>query len=270
MTFRAPWSCVWIAFAVGCSDGTFSEAEEGSGGVNGGGVSADGGSGATAAPGAGAGGGSTGGSASSSGGSGLGSPAASGGATAGGTGPSSGGGGPGTGGSQPATGGSAPAGGSGGTSTQGAHHETHSEPGATGDEPNGMIPVCCTPSAEEQAQIDAVFELLNAYRVSRGLSALSTDLDLQAAIEGHCHHMAAHAFFSHDAPESVVRSFSARASACGARANGENIASGYRTTEEVMTGWKNSPGHDQNMLGARWTRVGIGNYEREWGQIFGQ
>ena len=112
--------------------------------------------------------------------------------------------------------------------------------------------------------------LLNAYRVSQGLSALSTDLNLQAAIEGHCHHMAVHSFFSHDAPEPVISRFTARAEACGARANGENIASGYRTAEDVMTGWKNSPGHDENMRGARWTRVGIGYYEREWGQVFGQ
>jgi hypothetical protein len=39
---------------------------------------------------------------------------------------------------------------------------------------------------------------------------------------------------------------------------GENIAAGYSTAEAVFTGWKNSPGHDANMLNTNFTVIGIG------------
>lgn len=38
---------------------------------------------------------------------------------------------------------------------------------------------------------------------------------------------------------------------------GENIAMGYTTPEAVMEGWKNSPGHNANMLRSYFTDVGI-------------
>jgi uncharacterized protein YkwD len=112
---------------------------------------------------------------------------------------------------------------------------------------------------------------LNEHRAANGLSALAYDTELEATIQGHCAHMAQHSFFAHEAPEASVTSPWDRAEACGTTANGENIAQGQRSPADVMTGWKNSSGHNQNMLG-RYTRVGIG-YEdsgRYWGQIFGQ
>jgi len=125
------------------------------------------------------------------------------------------------------------------------------------------------PSAAEQTSIDGVFTLLNQYRVSKGLGALANDAKLQATIEGHCHHMGVHTFFSHTAPESSISSPWTRANKCGTSANGENIAAGYGSPQAVMDGWKNSPGHNANMLGAGFKRVGIGKYGSYWGQIFG-
>ena len=39
---------------------------------------------------------------------------------------------------------------------------------------------------------------------------------------------------------------------------GENIAFNYPTTDAVMTGWMNSPGHRANILGADYTEIGVG------------
>jgi uncharacterized protein YkwD len=113
-----------------------------------------------------------------------------------------------------------------------------------------------------------VFQLLNDYRIASGLSALANNTQLEETIQGHCRHMAAHSFFDHTAPESVVSSPWDRAELCGTSANGENIAMGYRSPEEVMTGWQNSDGHNRNMLGSSWSEVGIGEHENYWGQIF--
>lgn len=51
---------------------------------------------------------------------------------------------------------------------------------------------------------------------------------------------------------------------------GENIALQQRTPAQVMTSWKNSAGHNMNMLNPGHKRVGIGVYELRWGMIFGQ
>lgn len=155
------------------------------------------------------------------------------------------------------------------------HRETMNLAGATGSESGGLIPVCCVPSAAEKADIAEVFRLLNAHRAANGRAALSYDDELEAAIEGHCHHMAAHDFFDHTAPEAAVASPWTRAGLCGTSASGENIAAGQRSPAAVMESWKNSSGHNANMLNASFKRVGVGKasggaWGVYWGQIFGQ
>jgi uncharacterized protein YkwD len=142
-------------------------------------------------------------------------------------------------------------------------------PGATGQEPDGNIPVCCAPTDVDRGAIDEAFALLNEHRSSRGRAPLVYDSALESAIQGHCMHMSLHDFFSHNAPESAVSSPWDRASMCGVDAHGENIAWGYDTAQEVMSGWKWSPGHNGNMLNSKFKRVGIGKYGTYWGQLFG-
>ena len=133
----------------------------------------------------------------------------------------------------------------------------------------------CIPSSAEKAFIYDVLGQLNTYRLNSGLNALEYDLTLEAAMEGHCHHMAEHGFFSHthsyaNEPESQTPSL--RTAANGAGATGwENIAVGYGTPSAVMAAWKASSGHNANMLQSSHTRVGIGYYSsgNYWGQIFG-
>jgi uncharacterized protein YkwD len=122
--------------------------------------------------------------------------------------------------------------------------------------------------AADKAFVDEVFRLLNEHRASNGRAALTFDPALGAAIQGHCEHMATHAFFSHTAPEASVASFTARSQARGAASTGENIARGQRNPAQVMMSWIAS--HNANMLNTSWRRVGIGHYRGNWGQIFGR
>ncbi|MDQ2645317.1 MAG: CAP domain-containing protein, partial [Myxococcota bacterium] len=144
--------------------------------------------------------------------------------------------------------------------------------GATGDEPNGEIPVCCAPSVTESTAIEEVFNLLNAHRMDNGVDPLEYDTELEAAIQGHCLHMSQHTFFDHEADEEGVVLPWDRAKLCGTSANGENIAQGQRSPAAVMEAWTESQGHNENMLNPRFKRVGIGYVAdgRYWGQIFGQ
>jgi uncharacterized protein YkwD len=134
--------------------------------------------------------------------------------------------------------------------------------------------VCCVPSTQEKQYITEVFNLVNQHRQANNVGPLTYDDKLEAAIEGHCHHMATHDFFSHSAPESSISAFTARASLCGTSASGENIAAGQGSPADVMSSWKNSPGHNANMLNGGFSRIGIGFYAggpwgTYWGQIFG-
>jgi uncharacterized protein YkwD len=40
---------------------------------------------------------------------------------------------------------------------------------------------------------------------------------------------------------------------------GENIAAGQQTAQAVFNAWKNSSGHNANMLKASFTQIGIGH-----------
>ena len=49
---------------------------------------------------------------------------------------------------------------------------------------------------------------------------------------------------------------------------GENLASGQRTPQEVVTSWMSSPGHRENMLMPGFREIGVGFYENRWVQKF--
>jgi uncharacterized protein YkwD len=142
--------------------------------------------------------------------------------------------------------------------------------GGMGGEPGGVIPVCCLPTAAQKAEAMAVFNLLNVYRQQMGRTVLTYDDKLEASIQGHCEHMQRHDFFDHVAPEQSVKDPFVRAPLCGTPANAENIAYGQPTPAAVMTAWKNSPGHNTNMLHPSWKRVGVGRAGVYWGQVFAQ
>ncbi len=57
------------------------------------------------------------------------------------------------------------------------------------------------------------------------------------------------------------------------RTAGENIASGQRTAQAVVTAWMNSEGHRKNILNPNFTEIGVGyatksNGTPYWTQMF--
>jgi uncharacterized protein YkwD len=133
------------------------------------------------------------------------------------------------------------------------------------------------PSAAVMAQYEAeVVQLTNDQRVARGCKALRTDSRLTQAARAHSGDMVAQRFFSHTG--SNGSDFVAREVAAGypkRDAAAENIAWGYRTPKEVVTGWMNSSGHRANILNCASTAVGVGvvynqNGAPYWTQDFGR
>jgi uncharacterized protein YkwD len=96
---------------------------------------------------------------------------------------------------------------------------------------------------------------LNAYRGSHGLGPARLDPALTAMAQRQADAMVAANQMSHD----VAGSFASRLAGSGVDATeaGENLGEGYYSLQEAMTGWRNSPGHNANLLMTNATRLGI-------------
>ncbi|MCA9864652.1 MAG: CAP domain-containing protein [Thermomicrobiales bacterium] len=112
-------------------------------------------------------------------------------------------------------------------------------------------------SVEEQ-----LLELINAHRDDNGRAPLLWDDRLSEAAQNHSDDMTAHKFSSHTGSNgSSVRD---RLDAVGYPASGywgENIyqsAPNDPSAQAAFTWWKNSDGHNANMLSTNFTRIGIG------------
>lgn len=100
----------------------------------------------------------------------------------------------------------------------------------------------------DTAMAEEITSQLNAYRISQGLSALTTTTELTKAANVRAYETSY--YFDHTRPNGET---------CFSVSNaiyGENIAGGYVTATSVMTAWKNSSGHNANMLGG-YSTVGI-------------
>ena len=105
----------------------------------------------------------------------------------------------------------------------------------------------------------AFLTLINNHRQANGRGPLTLSTSLYNASEDHSYDMGARNYFSHNTPEGVTPWDRIRAA--GYTYNtwlGENIAAGYGTAQTVYNAWLNSPGHNDNMLGANFRAIGIG------------
>lgn len=109
----------------------------------------------------------------------------------------------------------------------------------------------------------AFLALINDYRRSNGLGALTVDVSLNAASEWMSADMAAKGYFAHT--DSLGRDPFQRMAAFGYTAatwKGENIAAGYGSAAQVFEGWRTSAGHNANMLNGNYRTIGIGRAAR--------
>ena len=101
-------------------------------------------------------------------------------------------------------------------------------------------------------------DLANKERTSKGVHALTHDLELSKIAQRKAEDMANLGYFDHTSPtygsvENMLATFKYTWTAFG-----ENIAMGYRTPEEAVNGWINSPGHHRNMVDKNFTHIGTG------------
>ncbi len=120
------------------------------------------------------------------------------------------------------------------------------------------------PNAETKAIRD-----MNRYRMLIGLPPCAIDPRLCKAARDHSRDMHEKDFFSHTSPVPGKKSPWMRAKLEGTTAKAENIYSGNANGKSANKAWWYSPGHHRNMLNPGNRRVGMGVYEEEWTQMFG-
>jgi uncharacterized protein YkwD len=111
---------------------------------------------------------------------------------------------------------------------------------------------------------DAILDLVNQHRVSQGLTEIKRDQTYASAYAvEHTQYMIDKAKISHD--NFVVRSEALKGR--GALIVGENVAYGYKTAEDVVHAWLNSPGHKKVIEGL-YTHSGFGIVPNDRGDYY--
>ena len=142
------------------------------------------------------------------------------------------------------------------------------------------------PAAEDAPAVARrVLELTNQARArSRRCGgkafAAAPPLEPAAALDkaalAHAQDMAAHSYFSHQARDGKTPAQRATRAGYRWRTIGENIAAGPGTAEIVVKGWLESPEHCANLMGPRYTEMGVAyavdpasKHGIYWVQLFG-
>jgi uncharacterized protein YkwD len=107
---------------------------------------------------------------------------------------------------------------------------------------------------EEQTFLSTI----NSYRAQNGLGPLAENATLDGVAEWMANDLATHNYFAHQ--DSLGRDPFARMDDLGYSYNtwrGENLVAGVESSSEAFRMWSTSPPHNENMLGANYTVIGI-------------
>ncbi|HZU76130.1 MAG TPA: CAP domain-containing protein [Dehalococcoidia bacterium] len=110
-----------------------------------------------------------------------------------------------------------------------------------------------TPDTEEQNMLN----LINSYRGSEGLAALTLSPTLMAAAAWKSQDLASNHYFAHD---DATRSWSQRLVDCGYTFSAnvaENLAAGNATATLTLEQWRTSAAHNANLLNPAMKAIGV-------------
>jgi uncharacterized protein YkwD len=101
-----------------------------------------------------------------------------------------------------------------------------------------------------RTQLDAQMarDLVNAYRKDKGLKPLKLSPELTAAAKAHATDLAKWDRISHYGSDGSNPWDRVKRTGYKARLTAENVGTGQIDFSEVMKGWKDSPGHNKNLL----------------------
>jgi len=103
----------------------------------------------------------------------------------------------------------------------------------------------------------SVLVQMNAYRAKNGLGPLHFDARLNLAADDRMRDMEDLEYWAHDAPDGRSPFVWLKPRGYDFRSAGENLATGFETTELMVQGWMESAGHRANILSEDYDDVGI-------------
>lgn len=118
--------------------------------------------------------------------------------------------------------------------------------------------------------------LINKYRKTKGLSTVTIDSTLTETAKLHSRDLAKHDRISHYGSDGTNPWDRVERSGYNPQLAAENVGTGQLTIKEVMQGWKESPGHNKNLLLPDAKHIGIAlvydpksEYKTFWTLILG-
>lgn len=99
-----------------------------------------------------------------------------------------------------------------------------------------------------QLNVEKARDIINQYRRDNGLKPLTINAELTAAAKAHSRDLAKWDRISHYGSDGSNPWDRVKRVGYKARLAAENVGTGQVTFDEVMKGWKNSPGHNKNLL----------------------
>lgn len=106
--------------------------------------------------------------------------------------------------------------------------------------------------------VDGLLQATNSQRASNGKGALSVNGQLNSAAQAKAQDMVNRNYWSHNTPDGQTPWTFINATGYKYQKAGENLAYGFGTSTETVSGWMNSPSHRDNMLDSSFTNVGFG------------
>lgn len=100
-------------------------------------------------------------------------------------------------------------------------------------------------------------DLINQYRKDKGLKPLKLNAELTAAAKAHSRDLSKWDRISHYGSDGSNPWDRVKRAGYKAKVTAENVGTGQISFEEVMKGWKESPGHNKNLLLADVEHMGI-------------
>lgn len=99
--------------------------------------------------------------------------------------------------------------------------------------------------------------------------ALTWNAQLEKAAQAHSRDMSRNNYFSHTGQDGSTAGSRMQDAGYQWRNYGENIAAGWTTEQEVITGWLHSTGHCKNIMNKDFREMGVARTGNLWTQDFG-
>jgi hypothetical protein len=127
--------------------------------------------------------------------------------------------------------------------------------------------------AASSARAEDITAMISQYRREHGLPAVKTDAKLTAMAVRQARAMASSGIMDHN----VAGSFASRVAGANMTPAAENIAAGTKTWADTLRIWKESTGHDKNLLLPEADSIGVAvarnestRYKVYWAMVIGR